>query len=444
MIILFASIFGMSIFDDAFAQSTENESTRQPFIKTDLDSFTPDLDIILFGNVGDLEVPITLEVSCDGIPDSTMYPRLFRGEHQNFEVNESGYFRLSLGTIDFTCDKQISTVTASIQGTDASTSFQMIKWNENIKSTISASTDKTSYQKGDSVIFSGKVTNYEFAKVISYQMKDPRGYYLSMGTISPGSDGIFSHTFGLGGSLWRLDGNYEIKFHYNDDLSTKSTVEYYYSIPDPIETSESEPTEPVPTEPVPTEPVPTEPVPTEPVPTEPVPVPTYDPKPAPAPTSKPEPAPIPTYNPESASLPTSEPAPTSEHVSVESGYVDNVDSNDETAFKQLDPQIQSKVKSYDSKILREQSQYDEYLKLYQYYEGKTLSSSDEQKFQKVVDKLNSQNEKITSLLDERNMLVLESDEVTKIIEEKVDTPQPVKQIEEKPQEQQFCFLFWCW
>jgi len=85
--------------------------------------------------------------------------------------------------------------------------------------------------------------------------------------------------------------------------------------------------------------------------------------------------------------------------------------------KQLDSQTQSKVKSLDSKILREQSQYDEYYKQYQYYEGKTLSSSDEQKFQRVIEKLNSQNEKVSSLIDERNIVVLQSDDLSELIGE---------------------------
>lgn len=111
--------------------------------------------------------------------------------------------------------------------------------------------------------------------------------------------------------------------------------------------------------------------------------------------------------------------------------------------KQLDSLSEKKVKSLDSKINREQSQYDEYLKQYDYYEGKTLSSKDEQKFQTIMEKLNSQNEKIDSLIDARNMAVLESNDVSKVIEEKVTYLQVVKQVEEK-QEEISCFLFWCW
>jgi len=438
MVILFASTFSIFSFDDTFAQSAENESTREPFIKTDLDSFTPNLDIILFGNVGDLDLPITLEVSCDGIPDSIIYRRIFGGEHQSFQVDESGYFRFSLRTIEFTCDRQISTVTATIQGTNESTSFQIIERDENIKSTISASTDKISYQKGDSVIFSGKVTNYEFGKTVSYVMNDPNGYHISMSqSLLPNSDGIFSHTFESEWSLWRLDGNYEIKYRYSDDLSTKSQLTYYYSIPAPAE-----------------------------------PIPEPEPFETPESNDEYEPIEIEVYqdnvDDETESYAIEEELEIQrKNIEVQSKTMSGTDSaitdkkldskdysdvqdlvkqdkKIDVISKQLDSQTQHKVKSLDSKISREQSQYDEYLKQYDYYKGKILSSSDEQKFQRVIEKLNSQNEKVSSLIDERNIVVLQSDEITEIIEERVETPQPVRQVEEKPQKETFCFLFWCW
>lgn len=120
-----------------------------------------------------------------------------------------------------------------------------------------------------------------------------------------------------------------------------------------------------------------------------------------------------------------------------------IDEEIEHTSKQFDSQTQGKIKSLDSKISREQSQYDEYLKQYDYYEGKTLSSKDEQKFQTIVKKLNSQNEKVYSLIDERNMVVLESDDVSKGVEGMGNSVQEVRQVEDK-QEQISCFLFWCW
>ena len=135
--------------------------------------------------------------------------------------------------------------------------------------------------------------------------------------------------------------------------------------------------------------------------------------------------------------------------------------------KQLDPQTQNKVKTLDSKITREQSQYDEYLKQYNYYEGKTLSSKDAKKFQIITGKLDTQNEKIDSLIDKRNTIIFESKDVSKSIEynsepkfyselpskpiedkaepieDKVVPPQRAK-IEIKIQKDPTCFLFWCW
>jgi len=237
--ILIIGSIGILSFDNAFAQYT-SAPKLEAFITTDRDSYTPNLDIVLFGNIGDLPLPVTLEVSCDAMPNSLRYIKIFGGE-QNFEVDKSGNFEFPLRTIEISCNKQTSTVTVTIQGTNASTSFQLIEWDENFKSVISASTDKTSYQKGDSVIFYGKVTNYEFGQTVSYVMNDPDGYLLSMGQIIPKSDGSFSYSFESDWTLWRFDGNYVIKYHYADDFSGKSKTTYYYSISGPVVESEPEP-----------------------------------------------------------------------------------------------------------------------------------------------------------------------------------------------------------
>lgn len=68
-------------------------------------------------------------------------------------------------------------------------------------------------------------------------------------------------------------------------------------------------------------------------------------------------------------------------------------------------EIRSEIESLNVKISRENSQYDEYLKQYEYYKGKTLSPDDYQKAQQVFEKLNTQGEKINSMIDEQNMLI---------------------------------------
>jgi len=138
-----------------------------------------------------------------------------------------------------------------------------------------------------------------------------------------------------------------------------------------------------------------------------------------------------------------------------------------TTTKQLDSQTQNKVKTLDSKITREQSQYEEYLKQYDYYEGKTLSLNEEKKFQTIAGKLDTQSEKIDSLIDKRNTIIFESKDVSQSIgstsepkfyselppkpivhvsepiEDKVVPPQP-NRIEIKYKKEPTCFLFWCW
>ena len=63
------------------------------------------------------------------------------------------------------------------------------------------------------------------------------------------------------------------------------------------------------------------------------------------------------------------------------------------------------------KINREQSQYDEYLKQYRYYEGKTLSPQDYDKAQNVLIKLNAQGEKINSMIEKQNNSIDEINEI---------------------------------
>jgi len=75
-------------------------------------------------------------------------------------------------------------------------------------------------------------------------------------------------------------------------------------------------------------------------------------------------------------------------------------------------EIELKIKALDSKISREQSQYDEYDKQYQYYQGKTLSAKEYDKSQTIYTKLSSQGKKVNSLITEQNIHI---DEINEII-----------------------------
>ena len=84
------------------------------------------------------------------------------------------------------------------------------------------------------------------------------------------------------------------------------------------------------------------------------------------------------------------------------------------ALVQQEKEIRAELESLDIKISREQSQYDEYAKQYQYYEGKTLSQSDYKKAEKAFDTLNSQVEKVNGLIDEQNKLI---DQINEIVQQ---------------------------
>ena len=82
------------------------------------------------------------------------------------------------------------------------------------------------------------------------------------------------------------------------------------------------------------------------------------------------------------------------------------------ALVQQEKEIRAELESLDIKISREQSQYDEYYKQYEYYEGKTLSPADYKKAERAFDNLNSQTEKVNSMIDQQNQLI---DQFNKII-----------------------------
>ena len=74
-------------------------------------------------------------------------------------------------------------------------------------------------------------------------------------------------------------------------------------------------------------------------------------------------------------------------------------------------ELKTNIESLDAKIIREQSQYDEYFKQYQYYDGKTLALQEYDNAQNVLAKLNAQGEKINSLIEQQNRSIEEINEI---------------------------------
>jgi phage terminase small subunit len=78
---------------------------------------------------------------------------------------------------------------------------------------------------------------------------------------------------------------------------------------------------------------------------------------------------------------------------------------------QQEKDIRAELESLDIKISREQSQYDEYYKQYEYYEGKTLSPADYEKAERAFDNLNSQTEKVNTMINQQNQLIDQFNEI---------------------------------
>lgn len=74
-------------------------------------------------------------------------------------------------------------------------------------------------------------------------------------------------------------------------------------------------------------------------------------------------------------------------------------------------ETKSQIKLLDTKITREQSQYDEYYKQYTFYDGKTLPPKEFEKAQLAYDKINFQAEKVNDLIDQQNELILQINDI---------------------------------
>lgn len=81
-----------------------------------------------------------------------------------------------------------------------------------------------------------------------------------------------------------------------------------------------------------------------------------------------------------------------------------------------DNEIRSQLESLDKKISRAKSQYDEYYKQYEYYDGKTLPQDEFEKAQRLLDKLNSEADKINLLIDQQNQLINQSNAILEILD----------------------------
>lgn len=81
-----------------------------------------------------------------------------------------------------------------------------------------------------------------------------------------------------------------------------------------------------------------------------------------------------------------------------------------------DNEIRNQIELLNKKISRAKSQYDEYYKQYEFYNGKTLPPDEFEKAQRILDKLNSEADKINSMIDQQNQLIKQSDSILEILD----------------------------
>jgi len=141
---------------------------------------------------------------------------------------------------------------------------------------LSISSNLEIYSNGNTVIVSGNIRDYDSSidsgKALTYVIKSPDNNLVTIGQLTPNSDGSFQHSFIAGGPLWKLSGDYIIDVHFGANKA-ETTINYVGGeqvITTPPVVTEPEP--PVVTEPEP--PVVTDPEPEPPVVTDPEPQPT--------------------------------------------------------------------------------------------------------------------------------------------------------------------------
>jgi hypothetical protein len=90
---------------------------------------------------------------------------------------------------------------------------------------ISASTELPTYGNGDTVVVSGDIRDYDSAlhagQDITFVIKSPTNNLVTIGQITPSSNGSFQVDFIAGGNLWKSDGDYVIEFHFGANSGLK-------------------------------------------------------------------------------------------------------------------------------------------------------------------------------------------------------------------------------
>ena len=86
---------------------------------------------------------------------------------------------------------------------------------------ITASAELPTYRNGGEVVLSGNLKNYDpnSGSAITFVIKSPDNNLVTIGQLTPNSDGSFQHTFTAGGPLWKSSGDYIVDLRFEGNSS---------------------------------------------------------------------------------------------------------------------------------------------------------------------------------------------------------------------------------
>jgi len=89
---------------------------------------------------------------------------------------------------------------------------------------ISVTTDKPSYNDGDTITVSGSTMNYISGQPVTLIIKNPIGNIVRLGQVDLGSDRTYSTSFKATGALWTAAGAYTVMVQFGSNANTAQTT----------------------------------------------------------------------------------------------------------------------------------------------------------------------------------------------------------------------------
>jgi plastocyanin len=97
-----------------------------------------------------------------------------------------------------------------------------------LQSDVKLKVGNSSYKSGDTIFYSGKVTNAKVGSAITITLTSPNGDLVAVEQLSVGVDGEFRSFFSTGGLLWSSDGLYTIQAQHD---SSRDSVQFKFKNP---------------------------------------------------------------------------------------------------------------------------------------------------------------------------------------------------------------------